>query len=267
MFRLSVVIYLYVVTQLLPARAFVPYLSRGVIRRNRKFSGAMMWMSILSIAHLESDKILVSRFLPIAATGYYGFASSMTMRATMVTGSIAPAAYPAISNALSGSGLNAALRQYRKLHDLICPVPLFAGIAFAAPWLFTYMFDARIARTLIQPTILLCVATYLNATLHMPYIMSLACGRPNIALRSSIALCITLPGSIFLSLLVWTCGGRLVVGVLPDIRLRVHDPGGCKVRLQTPVAAWVSASCPHIDIGSITYGATATVGHFGVQAL
>jgi len=200
-FAASIFLYLWILTRLLPSSAFVPAWIPSVVRRNREFSGRMMWISLLTLAHSESDKMLVSKFLPIAETGFYGFAASLTMRAGVVASSISTAAFPSLSSVLNQYGLDAAARQYRKLHDLVCfgTVPLFAGIAFVAPWLFTFMFNASAARSLMPATILLCFATYLNCSLNMPYIMSLACGRPGIALKSaSMALCITLPGSVYL---------------------------------------------------------------------
>ncbi len=257
-FAISVGFYLIVIMQLLPSRAFVPWLVPSVIERNRGFSGKMMWITILSLLHMESDKVLVSKFLPIAATGYYGFAASMTSRATMVSSSVAQAAFPSLSNALSESGPNAALRIYRKLHDLLCfcTAPVFAGIAFAAPWIFTFMFNARVARSLLQPTILLCIANYLNATLNMPYMMSLACGRPGIVVRSSSrALFITLPASIFL---VYRFGlsGAAWSWVCYQIFATVYAvPIVCRECLQISAAQWYRHMGRILILVASTYGA------------
>lgn len=198
-FFLSIVFYLALLVRIIPAPALIPFWRPAVLNRNWGFAGSMMWVSLLAMTHMESDKVLVSKFLPVTATGYYGFASSLTNRGAFLTNSIAQAAFPSITHVLNKSGHEAALREYRKLHDLICfgTVPLFASIAYVCPWLFRLMFNAMIAKSLIQPTILLCIANYLNATLNMPYIMSLASGRPEISVRMSwMALLVTVPCSI-----------------------------------------------------------------------
>jgi O-antigen/teichoic acid export membrane protein len=270
-FIASICFYLITLTQILPARAFLPCWAPSVIERNRSFSGKMMWVSMLSLAHTESDKILVSRFLPISATGYYGFAANVTNRAAIVTASIAQAAFPSLSKAISESGLNAAKSQYRKLHDLICfcTAPVFAGIAFAAPWLFTYIFDARVARTLIQPTMLLCVANYLNATLNMPYMMSLASGKPEIAVKSaSMGLCITFPGSIFLVYRFGLSGAGWSWVFYQIFACLYAVPDFCEECLQMSVAAWYWHLGRILILIAGTYGSTgALLAVWGVTSL
>jgi len=270
-FVLSILSYLTALMQLLPSGAFFPGWVSSVVRRNRSFSRKMMWVSMLSLAHLESDKILVSIFLPISATGYYGFAANVTNRAALVTGSIAQAAFPPLSNAFSESGLSSAMKQYRKLHDLLCfcTAPIFAGIAFVAPWLFTYMFDARVARTLIQPTMLLCIANYLNATLNMPYLMSLACGKPQIAVKSaSMALCITLPASIVLVYRFGLSGAGWSWVFYQIFACAYAVPEFCQECLQLPLAQWYWHLGRILILVAATYGLSeALLVLWGVSSL
>jgi O-antigen/teichoic acid export membrane protein len=96
--------------------------------------------------------------------------------------------------------------QYRKLHDLLTfvTVPIFAGITFAALPLFSYLFNSSIAHMLLLPTALLCLGWYMNGTLNIPYVFSLAFGKPEISSRSNfLALFIVLP---ITGVLVYTLG-------------------------------------------------------------
>ncbi len=193
---LSVTAYVVMAGRLVGWGAMRPSFSVPVIRRNLGFTGHMMVISILSLVHTQTAQVIVSKLLPIAEFGYYGFASSTVNRATFVTGAAAQAAYPSFSNLHAAGERFALLQQYRKLQDLVCygTLPLFTGICFAALPVYTFVFNAGVAQRLLLPTTFLALGSWMNGTLNMPYMLSIAMGKPKIAARMNMyALVVVLP--------------------------------------------------------------------------
>ena len=200
-FALSILTYLFVSVRFFSWQTFIPGYSSTVIRRNLGFSSNMMSISILAMIHTQADKVIVSKLLPIGTFGFYGFASGAVSKATLVTGSIAQAAFPSFSALFQGGDRAGMMAQYRKLHDLLCfaTVPFFAAFPFVVLPLFSYLFNREVAQTLLVPITFLCVGYYMNATLNVPYVFSLAVGKPEISTRSNFyALFIVLPVTGFL---------------------------------------------------------------------
>lgn len=195
-FILSILAYLLISSYFFSWQALIPGYSKLVIRRNLRFSSNMMSISILAMIHTQADKLIVSKLLPIGIFGYYGFASGVVSKTTLVTSSITQAAFPSFSTLFIADDRVGMMVQYRKLHDLLCfaTVPLFAAIPFAALPLFGYLFNGQVAQMLLLPITFISIGYYMNGTLHVPYFFSLAVGKPEISVKSNFyALFIVLP--------------------------------------------------------------------------
>lgn len=198
---LGVAAYITVAARLFGWGALLPSVSMDVIRRNVRFTGHVMLSSALSLVHVQAAQVIVSKLLPIAEFGFYGFASSTVSRANFVTAAAAQAALPSFSNLYSSGNRPVLLEQYRKLQDLVCygTVPLFSAICFAALPVYTYLFNGGVADRLLLPTVFLAVGSWMNTTINMPYVLSLAMGRPQIVARLNLyALVAVLPVTIAL---------------------------------------------------------------------
>ena len=177
-------------------RTLLPRFDLGVVKRNLHFASLMMSNSLLALVHTSSANVIVSKLLPVADFGLYGFISSTVGRAGFVTAAITQAAFPSLSGLFAAGDREALLVQYRKLQDLVCfgTLPVFAGICFAAHPVYVYVFNPSVATRLLVPTALLALGFSMNAALNVPYITSLAMGRPQIAVRANIAaLLVVLP--------------------------------------------------------------------------
>src|SRR2546430_4281197 len=196
---LGIVAYVLVAGRLFGWSALAPSFSSYAARRNLGFTGRMSVTSMASLVNSQASQVIVSKLLPIGEFGFFGFASSTVNRATFITGAVAQAAFPSFSNLHRSGNHNALVTQYRKLHDLLtyATIPLFAGVCFAAIPVYTYVFSNSVAWLLLAPTALLCLGTYMNATLNIPYILSVAVGNPDIGLKTNVwALAIVLPATI-----------------------------------------------------------------------
>jgi O-antigen/teichoic acid export membrane protein len=196
---LGALAYVVVAARLFSWRSLVPSFSMEVVRRNVAFTSRTMTTSILSLVHVQAAQVIVSKLLPIAEFGLYGFASSTVNRATIVSGATAQAAFPSFSNLFRSGDRAALLTQYRKVQDMLCygTVPLFAGVIFAALPVYGYLFNAPAARLLLVPTAWLCLGYYMSGTVSVPYMFSLAVGRPDITMKTTLlALIFVLPVTV-----------------------------------------------------------------------
>ena len=197
----GLVTYITLTGQLFGWRVLVPRFYRGVVRRNLRFTTLVMSNSLLSLVHTQTDKVVVSKLLPVAEFGFYGFASATVGRASFVPAAIGQAAFPSFSNLFAAGDRLALLRQYRKFQDLVCfgTLPVFAGICFGALPLYTYLFNSGVAVRLLLPTVFLAVGFSMNAAINIPNVFAVAVGKPHIVVKSNVlALFVVLPVTVLL---------------------------------------------------------------------
>ncbi len=196
--------YLLMTVRLFSWRTIVPGFSLAVLRRNAAFAVHMMSTSLLAIVHTQTDKLFISKLLPLVQFGYYGVASNVGARAMLVPIAVGQAALPSLS-ALARSGDHHNMTtQYRKLQEFVCLIaaPIFTGIVFASFPLFGYLLNQEAARLLLVPMALLSLGFYMNSTLTIPYMLCLATGRPDIVSRTNLwALLFSLP--LTAALILW----------------------------------------------------------------
>lgn len=187
-YGLAVIAYVAAVRRFLPWEALIPGVSPAVFLRNWRFASRMFSIMALSTVHVQSDKVFASKLLPIGTFGYYAFASSVVAKGTVLATAIGQAAFPAFASILQKHDQKALLIRYQKLQDLYCfgAVPIFAAISFASLPLFSYLFSPQVARSLVLPTGFLCVGYYMNGAIAIPYVLSLAIGKPEIFVRSNL---------------------------------------------------------------------------------
>lgn len=256
-YAIGIVAYLVLIGKLFSWRTLVPTFSTQVVKRNLSFSSHMLSISLLAAVFTQADKVFVSKLLPLGTFGFYAFAAGTVARATLVTQAIAQAAFPSFSQLIAHGQVETLKVQYRKLHDLLCfgTVPIFAGIIFAALPLYGFLFGRATAQILLLPTVLLCVGWYMNGTLNIPYVFSLAAAKPQISSRSNfLALFIVLP---ITGALVYTLGlsGAALSWVVYHIWAYGYTIRRiCKECLEMPPAAW------YVHIFRIGLLATATYG-------
>ncbi|MHB8688604.1 MAG: lipopolysaccharide biosynthesis protein [Candidatus Dormibacteraceae bacterium] len=254
---LGILAYLGVTARFFGSTILVPSVSPYAIRRNLAFAGRMMTISLLSLIHIQTAQLLVSKLLPIVQFGFYGLASSTVSRAQFVTGAVAQAAFPSFSILVASDSRALLLSQYRKLQDLVCfgTLPLFAGICFAVVPAYSYVFNASAAHLLLLPTVFLALGTWMNATLNIPYMLSLAMGKPEIAARLNIyALLCVLPVTAALTYLFGLPGAGFSWVFYHLFAYAYMVPKICHECLQDDPSAWFLHVLKILGVAVVTYG-------------
>ncbi len=238
-------------------RALVPGFSPAVFRRNYRYSSNMAAISTLAAVHMHADKLIVSKLFPIGIFGFYGLASLVVTKSALVASAISQAAFPSFSALFQARDHTALLIQYRKLQALlsIVTLPVFAAIPFATLPLFSFLLNAEAAQMLLLPVSLLCVGTYMHATLHIPYFFSLAVGRPDITVRASFyALFVVLPVTVVLVYFWGLTGAGMSVIFNYLFSYAYTVPRICSQCLKMPVSEWFWHTLRIAAVGAFTYG-------------
>jgi O-antigen/teichoic acid export membrane protein len=253
---LWLVVYLVEAGRLTTWPAIVPGYVAGTVRRTLGFSLRMVWISALTMIHTQADKVVVSKVLPLSALGFYAFSSSIVGRASLVSNAIGEAAYPSLADLYQRRDAAELQHQYRSLQDLLAyaTLPVFAAIVFLATPLFTYLFGGDVARGLLVPTTLLCLGSFMNGTLTIPYVYSLAAGRPDIAAWQNFwALALVVPCTVFLTLRFGLTGAAASWVLYHLFAYAYGLPRLCRV-IGIALSAWVGQLMRVALLGMLTYG-------------
>jgi O-antigen/teichoic acid export membrane protein len=253
----AIVAYVVTVSRMLGAAAIVPGWSTRVIQRNARFSAHMMSISALGAIHTYVDKLVVSKLLPVASLGWYAFASSLVGRGALLTNAIADAAYPSLSDLVKRGQFAAMAAQYRRLQDVVCylTVPLYAAVIYVSVPLFSVLFSSSVARALLLPVAILALGFYANGTLTIPYIYSLAMGKPEITSSLSLqALLLVVPITIASVALFGLTGAGLGFLSYHVFFYVAGVPRYCRECLRIAPSLWYAHAGKILALAAATYG-------------
>ncbi|MEC4684613.1 MAG: oligosaccharide flippase family protein [Nitrospirota bacterium] len=256
-YALRILIYLAVSVRFFSLKAIIPGFSSVVVKRNFGFASRMMFISIVSVIRTQADKLIISKLMPVGVLGFYSVAYGTASKGALLTGAVSQAAYPSLSELFRKGDRSKLISQYRKLQDLLCfgIVPLFAAIPFALLPLFSYILNADIATLLLVPTTLLCVGFFMNGTVNVPYVLSLAVGKPGIIARQNFyGLFVTLPVTALL-IYFWGLTGAGLSWVFYHIFTYSYGvPRICRECIEIPVWQWYRHVLKIFVLTGLTYG-------------
>jgi O-antigen/teichoic acid export membrane protein len=250
-------VYMIAAARLFNWSGLMPGWSDEAFRRNRAYTARLASVSVTAMIHTQADKIVASRLFTVVNFGLYSFVSSICARTTVLSGAVASAALPSLSNLSLNGQTERLATQYRKLQDLLClaMLPVLAGLVFASPLLFRFVFDPAVAERLLLPTVLLSVGYYMNATLTIPFIMCLASGRADIPARTNVvALFVVLPVTVTLVWKLGMVGGGLSWVVFHLFSYSYLVPRACDYCIHQRPSDWFLHVGRIAVAGIITFG-------------
>jgi len=147
---------------------------------------------------------------------------------------------------------------YKRQVVVFGTAPLFAAMAFVALPLFTFVFNAAVATTLLIPIVALCLGFYMNGTLSVPYYLTLAVGKPEIPARQNLlALGIVVP-VVVASVLTLGLTGAAFSWIFYHLFAYAYTvPRICREVLAVSPAGWYAQLAKAGALGGISYGVTA----------
>jgi O-antigen/teichoic acid export membrane protein len=273
-YLLGLVIYVMVCAHFFGGKAFIPRISTSVIDRNAGYTFRLAGITVLSAIHMQSDKAIASKLLSLGVFGYYGMAYNAVSRGMLVTASVSQAVFPSFSALYKQGDRDGLRRQYKKLQDLLCYgiIPMYAAIPFAARPLFTLVLNAQAARMLLWPVTFLCVGFCMSGTISIPYVFSLAVGKPEIAARSNYyALFAVLPVTLLLVYRFGIAGAGFSWIFYQLFAYAYMMPRTCSECLDMPVWKWYFHVFKVFGLAGLTYGGAwaivMLVGSFSILSL
>ena len=254
---LSTLTYMTIVARMFGWRALVPAYFDTVVTRNIRFTSHMAVLSVLNIVLIQYDKVVVSKLQPIASVGYYSFATTVVVRISFAANAIGQAALPSFSSLQKTGDFKPLITQYRKLQDLTSygMIPLFAAAIFGATPVYSYLFTHQVAAMLLLPTALLCLGFFMYSTVTIPYTLSVAVGRPDIASRTNVvALFVVIPVTTSLIYLFGLIGAASSWVVYQLFVYAYMIPRICRQCLSMGPASWYLHIAKVLGLAAITYG-------------
>ncbi|MDZ7263414.1 MAG: oligosaccharide flippase family protein [candidate division KSB1 bacterium] len=256
-YALRVILYWSACVRFFKIASMIPRYSFEVLKTSWQFMSRMIFISVITPLRTQLDKVIISKILPIGILGYYSVAYTNISRGQLLTRSISAAAYPSFAELFQAKNYTAMEQQYHRLQDLICLLimPVFAGIAFVAQPLFSYVLNREAAAMLQWPIIFLCLGFYLNGTLNIPHVVALAMGKPGILARQSLySFLVVIP----LSVPIIYYGGLIGAGlawVLDHLFLYTYFvPRFCRECLHSPSGAWFKHVGRILMLALLSYG-------------
>ena len=166
-----------------------------------RFSVGMTGISIVSLILTQTDKIFLSKILPLDEFGYYNLAGTVASGVTLVIIPIFSSIFPRFSELVSQKEEQKLQDLYHKSAQLSNLLVLSIGITlilFSKDVLLLWIGNGIIAEKTYLIVSLLALGTTLNGLMNIPYALQLAYGLTKLAFYSNIVAIFLLVPLLFL---------------------------------------------------------------------
>jgi len=156
---------------------------------NWKFSAGTLGITLLATVLTQLDKVILSKWLPLTAFGYYTLATTVGAAVTSLGAPIYAAVFPRLSQLHANGDEPGLARLYHKtsrlMSLLMIPIGLVLGL-FALPILTLWLHDAGIAEKVAPILRVMIVGTVANAVMMVPLALQLAYGWTRLSIYKNI---------------------------------------------------------------------------------
>jgi O-antigen/teichoic acid export membrane protein len=144
----------------------------------------MTGISIVVLLLTQTDKIILSKMLPLDLFGYYMLAWTVSATLLRIIGPIDSAVYPTLTRLVSeknGFDLRELYHKSSQMENVLLVPAALVLILFSDAILLLWSGDSEIARNTAPILSILAIGTCLNGFMHMPYWAQLAHGWTSLA--------------------------------------------------------------------------------------
>jgi O-antigen/teichoic acid export membrane protein len=189
--------------QSLPKAKIDPRFRRDLWLEIWKFAAGMTGISIVSIILTQTDKIILSKLLPLEEFGYYNLAATISSGLSIVTVPIFTSVFPRFSQLVSQGEEQKLVELYHKSCQLLSVVLLPLAVVlslFSYDILLIWTGSQTIAHKAHLLVSFLTIGTAFNGLMNVPYALQLAYGWTKLALYINVvAISILIPLLFYLS--------------------------------------------------------------------
>ena len=200
-----------------------PRFDLGGLRRIWRFSAGLAVTAILGAIFVQSDKVVLSKIVPLADLGRYTLASIAARSLYVLTAPAFSAVYPQMASLHAAGSLDEITQLYRLgtrlLMAVLFPLTVFATV-FATMIFTIWTGDPELAKNLSSFVGFLLLGTALNSAMHFPYALQLAFGQSSLPMVINIILlAIFAPMLILFSLRFGVVGAAAAWAILNALYL------------------------------------------------
>jgi O-antigen/teichoic acid export membrane protein len=155
-----------------------------------RFAAGMLGMSVISTLLTQTDKLLVSKMLPLQMLGYYTLAGAVGSVPATLAGPIATAVFPRLTALVASESSDGLTSLYHRTCQLVAIAVVPAGLTvalFARECIFAWTGSALLAERAALVASLLVGGQIIQALLVVPYYLALAHGYVRLNLQIGIA--------------------------------------------------------------------------------
>lgn len=186
----------------MPGHGLWPRLDFNLVRGVLPFAAGMSGISVLGTFLAQMDKIVLSRFLPLDAFGYYVLAGVLASSLQLFVTPVFSAVLPRLSALHAGGDTAGICRLYHTASQLMSCLVMSTSVvlaAFATQFIALWTGSQATAQFVAPVAVLLLAGTAINGLMHLPYALQLAYGWTGLGLRLTLFNVI-----VFLPLLIWS---------------------------------------------------------------
>lgn len=163
----------------MPGHGLWPRPDFSLVRDVLPFAAGMSGIGALGTLLSQMDKVVLSRFLPLDAFGYYVLAGVLASSLQLFVTPVFSAVFPRMS-AMSARGDTTGLCQlYHAGSQVMACLVLSSAVVlavFARQFIGLWTGDPATAARVAPIAVLLLAGTAINGLMHLPYALQLACG-------------------------------------------------------------------------------------------
>ena len=175
-----------------------------VFRNTWRYAAGMVGMALISILLTQTDKLTVSKILPLEMLGYYTLAGTLAAGLMTLGSPIAQAVFPRLTGLVALEDRSGMERLYHRSCELIAVAIIPAGLTlvfFSSDLIFAWTGSSLIAQKAGLTASLLLCGQLMQAITIIPYYLALAHGNVKLNLQVGIAsIVLIMPMLIFLTM-------------------------------------------------------------------
>lgn len=175
----SIVVLAFAAHKSLPPTLQPARFSRQALMDIRHFAGGMMATTFLTLLLTQVDKILLSRLISLEAFGFYSLAGVVAGSLSILSGPIAQAYYPRMTELATRKDEGALIIVYHSSAQMISVLVGSAAMMlmlFGERLLIVWTHNPGLAHEVAPVMAVLALGTLLNSLMIMPYMLQLAHG-------------------------------------------------------------------------------------------
>jgi len=228
--------------RMLPDGKRAPMFQSALIRELRGFTLGLTGVAALSFFLVQSDRIILSRLLPLNEFGYYTVATTVAAVLSSMIGPFFNALYPRYSGLVSTGQHDELVQLYHFSNQLLAVTvasvaAVLAFFSFDILKLWTH--DLLLATNSGPIFCLLVIGTGLHGLLHLPYALQLAYGWTRLALyQNLVTVAVVVPSIWWLAQLYGGVGAASVWVALNLISILIGIPIMHRKLLPDEMTTW-----------------------------